>query len=81
MTFFIFKRFADKENKVTSDAEEVSSTSKNEQPVEELKELLDEVVEASPEIDLNKPSVACDKNVPTTTTRLEDEDDDIMIIS
>lgn len=75
-------RFAEKEQKAASDdAEEVSSTSKNEPLVEELKEVADETA-ASPENDLNKPPVTCDKNDPTTTTTsLDDDDDDLMIIS
>lgn len=81
MNKFFCYRFAEKEQKAASDAEEVSSTSKNEPLVEELKEPADETA-ASPENDLNKPPVTCDKNGPTTTTTsLDDDDDDLMIIS
>lgn len=73
----LIRRFAEKEQTATSDAEEVSSTSKNEQPVEEVKELTEDVAE-----DLTKMSETFDKNGSTrTTTLVEDDDDDLVILS
>lgn len=77
-SFCIICRFAEKEHITNSDdAEEVSSTSKSEQPVEEPKEEQKELIDAaSSQVDLID---SCDKN-GATTTRLGD-DDDLMIIS
>lgn len=67
-----FFSFADKEHTANSDAEEVSSTSRNE-PVEEPK-----ADEAASQDDLVDIKVLCDK-IEATTTSLED--DDLVIIS
>lgn len=66
-------RFAEKEHKAQSDAEEVSSTSKNETPVIEPKDEPDEP--APPEDDL---ITLCD-NIGATTINIDEED--IVLLS
>lgn len=62
------------------DVGEVSSTSKNEQPVDESKEPQDDSNLVKKEDLVEKTEEPCEKNGATTTS-LDHDDDDLMILS
>lgn len=85
-------RYANKEHTATTDdVGEVSSTSKSEQPVDEPKEQQDDpishnlvkeedLVEVTEEDLFEVTEEPCDKNGATNTS-LDEDDDDLMILS